>query len=186
MSKDWMVQGFEFSTKEEYEKARKEQESVSYIRAKTDLRDPRKLIQLYNSLTEKDMFETVIGYSFMETLRRYIISKELVAEEVLPPIKIKKQVRTVNEAGAATKKDYKKEYETLREKRSISRYINVALVMIVIGMFAITYYSPKNNKEVAEQQIQDEYASWQERLQQQEQQLEERETELAKKEASLR
>lgn len=186
MSKEWIVQGYAFPNKTEYEKAKKEQESIAYIRANSDFKDPKKTMIVYKNLVEKDLFETIIGYTFMEQLRRHIISKNIVPEELIPPIKVKKLTPSVRESATVSKKDYKKEYEKLVQKRTTSKYWNIALVAIVVAMFAITYFSPKNNAEVAQTKIQDEYSSWQERLQQQEQELEEREAAIAKKEAELK
>lgn len=183
MTKEWIVQGFEFATKEEYEKAKKEQESIAYIRAKSDFKNPKSIVKVYQSLVEKDMFETIIGYTFMENLRRIIIAKQLLPEEVVAPIKLKKQGRHMVEKP---KKDYKKEYEALANKRMRSSYLNVALVVIIAAMFAITYYGPKNNQQIAKTKVQDEYAAWKEQLQQKEQQLEEREAAIQEKEAKMK
>lgn len=176
----WVVEGFAFQTKEEYEIAAKEQESITYIKSKSDLKNGKAALKLYVSFVEKDVFKTVVGYTFMENLRRHIINQKVVPADMIPAVPVKKEI--VKEVKAAGKKDsvsaLEKKCKELEHKRSISMYLNMFLAIIVVAMFAITYFSPKNNADVAREKIQNEYSEWQK-------QLDEKEKALEKKEASL-
>lgn len=174
-NEQWIVEGFSFRTKQEYEKAAKEQESVAYIKANSDLKNVKSALKIYMNLTERDIFETVVGYNFMESLRRYILSKKIVPENMVPPIAIKPSIgsNVKKEGKEQSKAALEKKCEKLEHKHSISMYLNVFLVMIVIAMFAISYYSPKNNEKIAREKIQNEYAQWEQQLQEREKALEE-------------
>ncbi|MDO5294740.1 MAG: hypothetical protein Q4F05_18540 [bacterium] len=180
-NEQWIVEGFSFHNKLEYEKAAKEQESIAYIKANSDFSNAKSALKIYMNLVEKDLFSTVVGYAFMENLRRHVVSQKIVPENMIPAVPVAKQSSFKGKEGEVTDKsmkELKEKYEKVSYKRSISMYLNVFLIMIVAAMFAITYYSPKNNEDAAREKIQNEYSSWKQQLEEKEQELEEREADL--------
>ncbi|MDO5519801.1 MAG: hypothetical protein Q4G58_04840 [bacterium] len=180
-NEQWIVEGFSFSNKQEYEKAAKEQESIAYIKANSDLNNAKSALKIYMNLIEKDLFATVVGYSFMENLRRHVVNQKIVPEHMVPAVPVTMQGAHGGKQDTTSGKkvnDLEKKIEKVSHKRSISLYLNVFLIMIVAAMFAITYYSPKNNEDAAREKIQNEYSSWKQQLDEKEQELEEREAKL--------
>lgn len=58
---------------EERRSARRENDFVRQIRAKTDLSDAGKALKLYDKLIRENYFKTMVGYAFLEELRDIII-----------------------------------------------------------------------------------------------------------------
>ncbi len=173
----WVVQCFAFSNSREYEKAKKEQETVAYIRANTNLSNIKVVAKLYASLIEKETFDTIIGYSFLEELRQLLLSENMITEESLPPISIKtKDAMFVKDSVANERfEKYKRLYEKTNQKRKISIYGNVILGIIVIVMMALSVFTKSNYSGKSEEAIINKYASWKQELQQKEKELNERE-----------
>ena len=68
----------------------------------------------------------------------------------------------------------------------VSTFFAVVFAMIIIGMFAITYFSDDNVTILNyENKIIDKYEEWQKSLDEREQQLDEQESELMEREEQL-
>ena len=65
----FVVDEYSFGTKAEWEEAKREEESIQYIRAKTNLSDPQTVYKVYCGLVEKKTFTTPVGTAFLLELR---------------------------------------------------------------------------------------------------------------------
>lgn len=184
---DYVVQGFRFTTKEAYEKAKKEQESIAYIKANTDLTKVKTMVQLYDQLTKKQVYETIIGQVFLDELRQEILKANMVTEEQLQPILVKPmvkekvlyQTRNANDTLADNLEEkYKIKYEKVRTGRIKERIVIVFLIGLLVAMFVITKTSNHANLERLETELLNKYSSWKVELDQKESQLNEREAAL--------
>lgn len=178
---NYQVDGFLFQTKEDYEKAVKEQESVKYIRANTDFTKFQMVYKLYHKLLEKNAFETIIGYTFLEELRTILLERNLISEEKIPGIPIRVKERILHEPLKHEKiidNKYKQLYEDLKTKRFTSRIVNVFLVGIIMAMLVIFMNSTHATNERVEAEFENKYATWQQELEQKQDELDQREKEL--------
>ena len=174
----WTIEGYEFKSRHDYAKALKEYEAVEYIRVNTDLSNKKAVMKLYQSLTEKETFATIVGYSFLERLRKLIIEQNDVAEDAVPMVPVKaSEVKVVKEKadGSDHNVRYKSLYEREHKKGTRLTIVTSFLAVIVVAMFVITYYSPKYNDSTYEEQILDRYSSWKQELEDKELELNERE-----------
>ena len=59
--KRFILDGFVFSTRKDYERACKEKETIEYLVANSNMSDMKAVLKIYNKAVEKKSFQTVIG-----------------------------------------------------------------------------------------------------------------------------
>ena len=178
MSNDkWIVQCYTFSNSNDYMKAKKEQETVAYIRANTNLANIKVVAKLYTNLIEKDTFDTIIGYNFLEELRQLLLKEDILTEDSLPPIPIKiKEEKSLSESAANRQVDkYKRLFEKVNRQKKISLFANFLLIIVIVAMMILTLLTNNNDESKIETEILNKYSSWQQELQQKEDEIEQRE-----------
>lgn len=200
----YKVGNYEFETKTQADTAQKELEGIRYIRSQTDMDDPDVVLQLYNSLILKEVFVTPIGFDFLRQLQEYLNTIPYIKNEDILPIPVYRPELIEEEdpeeerelrAKAAKRRQKKQRELKAQQKRKnrdyhgayvVSTFFAVVFAMIIIGMFAITYFSDDNVTILNyENKIIDKYEEWQKSLDEREQQLDERESELMEREEQL-
>ncbi|MCH5268820.1 MAG: hypothetical protein J1E62_10835 [Lachnospiraceae bacterium] len=204
----YQVSGFEFQSKEEYERALKEKETVSYLMMNTLSTDAKAMLKIYNRSIEKESFRTVVGLEYMSNLRKQLIASEIVSAESLAPIPV---VMGGGKAGANTDADvssnsaevkeeqqskadanlerqlkqYKEAYEEAKAGKAIKNAAIAILLAVVVGMLIFSFKSQysivtyfTNYKEDMREELLDEYEEWQHTLEEKEKELEQREQSL--------
>lgn len=186
-SENWVVQCYSFPNSREFEKASKEQETVAYIRSNTNLSNIQVVAKIYVSLIEKETFDTIIGYSFLEELRQILLNDSRVTEDSLPMIPVKvKDAKLIKESAANEKADlYKTLYEKTANKKKICMIANIMLVIIIVAMLILTFLSGNTSEERLKTEILNEYSSWKQELEQKEDDLIQKEEDLLQKEEQL-
>lgn len=178
------VNGFIFSTNEDFRRAKEEQEAIDHFKAKIDLTNANDTLKLYNRFIEKNTFRTPVGYLFLKELQESILRSGLIKPEEMKKINYISQdtgkKTDINEANYLPLNKYKEMVENLKIKLRNSRIINVFLLAIVIAMIIIAIYSDKTVFTNFENDVLDRYASWEEELKLKEKELQERETQLNK------
>lgn len=84
----YKVEGFEFETKTQALAAKKEVEGIRYIREHTDMNDPDVVMDLYNRLILKEVFQTPVGYAFLGELQVYLRETPYIRSEDILPIPV--------------------------------------------------------------------------------------------------
>lgn len=186
----YIVEGYEFAGKTEYEQAKREQETICNLERKMTLGDPKVALSLYNQAVSKKTFKTPVGYEFLKRLRDTIVSCGLVADDALNGIPIAPKVvkeRTVKRDIAIEKKSKEsvsddsisRLYENEKKKRTILTVAVITLVAVIVAMFVITmsskysfltYFTDYENN--IREQVIDEYEEWENSLKEREQALE--------------
>ena len=178
MDKDALiVDGFVFPTYKEAQIALKEQNNVSVIRERTAVLDGAAVRELYIKLIEREMFNTVVGYSFLYELRHRLMTEFSYTEEELPNIELPKQmeydrVREINQGVLENKMQ-----QILLQKKRMAITI-VALIFMVVAMFVIVAVNPNVGYINTENKVLNKYSAWQEELERREQAVKEKEAEL--------
>lgn len=178
MDKDALiVDGFVFPTYKEAQIAVKEQNNVSVIRERTAVLDGEAVRELYIKLIEREMFNTVVGYSFLYELRHRLITEFSYTEEELPNVELPKQmeydrVKEINQGVMENKMQ-----QLLLQKKRMTITI-VALVFMIVAMFVIVAINPNVGYVNTEQKLLNRYSAWQEQLEQREKAVKEKEAEL--------
>lgn len=188
----YQIDQYTFGSREEYERALKEQETIAYLQANTKSDDAKALLKVYNRSVEKESFRTVIGIQYLSALRKQLSMSGIVTSETLAPVPVpggavkgkRTEGRDQNQLERQVAR-YKAAYESARSGRIIKNTTIFILVMVIIAILLITYQSRysvftyfTNYKEKMREELIDEYTDWETQLEQKEQELNERESAL--------
>lgn len=191
--KAYIVNGYQFESKEKYEQALSEKKGISYLNAQINLNDISKIKGLYEELIEKKLFITPVGIDYLRQLREILI-KNGVDTRSLPGIYVPEDNKEQNEKleKNLTRK-YKSKINNLEKELSVknkrlrtSVILNIALVLVIVAIFIITLTSSNANILNYERVLQDKYSSWAEDLSDKEKELRSWERELEQKENNLK
>lgn len=189
-SKKYVVDGFSFSSRSDYDKALKEKEAISYIVANTNMADMKSVLKVYNMSVEKKSFNTVIGLEFVNNMRKSLISSGIVPKNTLvdipvPPISSGKQTHTDSATLDAKTERYKQAYENALAGRTIKNMVIAFLTLVIIAMLVITFKSKysvftyfTDYKTDMENELVDKYETWKNELDKREKELNKREKAL--------
>ena len=134
---EYKLQGYCFTDVEEYREAKREAESIDYIRAKTDLEDLNKVTKLYYKLVDKQTFQSVIGYEFLKELQDKILDGGISTSDTIPWIKVSRR-----SSASVIQPDGNGKYQKLAEEYRIrhrnSRIINIFMSVIIAAMLFIS------------------------------------------------
>ncbi|MBR1743455.1 MAG: hypothetical protein IJ733_16605 [Lachnospiraceae bacterium] len=191
MAAKYELDGYVFTDKEDFERAKKEKETIAYISAKTDMTDMKAIYKIYRIAVEKKSFQTVFGLEYMKDLRDRLSGSGIVTEEMLEPIPIGKvTIKRVTEAvGTPEEKQAAREIaktneeiEKLRFRSTIKNFL-IAVLVVVVGVMLFTTYNYKYSiftyftdyEQKIRDEIADEYQEWEEELETREKAVEEKE-----------
>ncbi len=179
-SKDWIVGGFQFGSQRDAELAQQEEKKIAYMESKMRYDKPEAVLGIYNKVIEQRVFETPVGFKYLQSLNAFLQEKGLGDEA--------KSIPLYNVYSRDTKEEFKTRvaerrvqptrYSMLRAQLRLSVWINIFLIILVIAMFVITLKSSNPNILNYEKALQNKYASWDEELKQKEAELRERERAL--------
>lgn len=190
----YSIGGFEFATREEMQKAKKELEGIAFVKEQIDMQDPEKVLAVYRRLIDEKVFSTVAGYSYLYGLQQYLLEVPYMKQEEIPAIAVqgeekKEQENRQNHRSSKQSKGRQDSRRSKTEKHTdyrqrfrVSLYINVIVITIILAMFAITATSGNINIINYENKIIEKYVNWEEELKTKEESLREREIELRQKE----
>ena len=175
----FVVDQYLFETEEEYELALSEKKKIQYIDENTDYRAVENIALLYKRIIETNMFQTPVGYAYLERLREFLVRSGAKTDN-LPAIPVKNKISS---AGGKELLQENRELKSKLEKKkhltTIMITVCVGLVIMVIALFAVAFTSKHPNIINYENVILDKYSSW-------EQELTERENDVREKELSLK
>lgn len=136
-NEQYNIDGFIFPNQKEYAAAKDEWNTVEYIKKNSDLNSEAIAYKLFNKLSEKNTFKTVIGLKFHKELRDNLLKTGNYKEEDLKHIHVHstKENSSISSAVNTIKED--KDSNALRN----ARIINIFLVITILAMFAVTIYT---------------------------------------------
>jgi hypothetical protein len=176
--KEYKVAGYVFADPHSYKEAKREEETVEYIKANTDLNDLNKVLKLYHKLVERKTLNTIVGYSFLFELRSRILNAGIVTQDNLPDIRIVKAEKEPKVYDNAFMKEQEQRHLAtigdLKVKLRNSRIISFFLVVIIIVMIGIAVFSDRSMYSIYENQVIDKYEGWQTDLENRERALKEK------------
>ena len=176
--KKFIVDQYLFETEEEYELALSEKKKIQYIDEHTDYRAAENVAVLYKRMVETNMFQTPVGYAYLERLREFLVRNGAKTDN-LPAIPVKKKISLVGRKELMRENRQLKEViEKRKRNNTIMITVCIALAIMVIGLFSIAFTSNHPNILNYENVILDKYSSW-------EQELTERENAVREKELAM-
>ena len=191
--------GFAFPNEKMMEKALKEAEGIRYVKNSADLTDPQVVFKVYRQMVSQRLFETPVGYAFLYELQEFLWTNPAISNDTIPPIPVAAAreaapVRPESKAEARqpqsaprvrtevkTKIVHKTEVKHVdyKVKFKACMSICVVLLLIVIGMFAVTATSGNINIVNYENALIEKYEHWEAQLDEREAKLKEREAATA-------
>lgn len=176
-AKALIVDGFVFPSEKEARIAEKEKASIEVIRQKLPAGDGRAIYELYTKMIERDMFKTMVGYSFLHELRHRLINEFGYEEDKLSTILLpgRMDYDRVNELNKGVMET--KLQELLLSKKRMSIVI-AALAFMVLAMFVLAAVNPNVGYINTENKVLNKYAAWQEELEQREKTVKEKEEQM--------
>ncbi len=175
-----VADGFFFRDKQAAEQAQREAEGVKFIQEKIDRSQPRMVLQVYNQVVRQNMFETVVGQTYLKDLQEYLKAVPEIQPDEILPIQVEQVRHTV--VLTPPKKEEPKEQVVTRVKHKdykksfqMSFILNIALIVCIIFMFLINLSSDSPTILNYENKLIDKYVQWEEELEEREQILRERE-----------
>jgi hypothetical protein len=176
---EYIVAGYSFSDAHDYKEAKREEETIEYIRANTDLDDLNKAVKLYHKLVERKTLKTVVGFAFLKELQERIVREGIVKKENMPCIRVEKDEKQLRiYSGELAHEQEKTHLEIIRDlnnKLRNSRIICAFLIVIIIAMILISILSDRSVFTNYENQILDKYSTWEENLDAREKALQQQE-----------
>lgn len=176
----FVVNGYSFETKAEWEEVKREEESIRYIRAKTELSDTEKAYKVYCGLAEKKTFITPVGLAFLVELREGLL-RAGKSEEELPGVPVTLPRKKGKNAAAFSQEMESKNKllaDYYKDKLKNARIIMAVLAVVIGLMFLITMFGPNSPLADAEVKLQDKYASWEQEIREREDAVKAKEREL--------
>lgn len=178
MNKDSLtVDGFVFPSFKETQIALKEKKNIEIIKQRTPMSEANAVYDLYTKLVERNMFKTMVGFSFLHELRTLLVSDFGYDEAELPTVVLPKRLEydKVNELNQGVLEQKLKDLLLVKTRMTI---VIIALAIMVAAMFVIAAVNPNVGYINTENKILNKYSAWQEDLEQREQAVKEKETEL--------
>lgn len=195
MEQVYLVEGYQFSTKEEAKKAERELAKVRALNAKLDEDNLQAVKALYVTALDQQVFETQIGLSYLRNLQMRLIGEgELTAEEKPLPVLYSKAASeaeknlmkedyavALSQARDEMKKKIGEQKELAKQARQKCKMLTAAagvLAVMVIVMFIITLTGKNENIINYKNAITNQYAEWEQDLTNREAAIREKEAEL--------
>ncbi|MGN0374410.1 MAG: hypothetical protein ACI4EN_02840 [Butyrivibrio sp.] len=189
----YIVGGYQFESREEYETALQEKKGVEYLDSQADYKDIGKVFNMYCELLDKGIFYTPVGLDYLRKLRSYLAASGKIDKNKIPPLLVpsgnKKQSarieRYISGKYSEKVKELDKKIKKEKNKSRTSILLNIILFLMIIGMFFILSTSSNPTILNYERVIQDKYASWADDLKDKEKELREWERELEERESDV-
>ena len=177
-----IIDGFAFSDDAIIEMALKEENAVNYLQGQIDYNKPETVLSVYQKLVHQKVFRTAVGTSFLHDLQRYLRSKSQIPETLIDPIYADPMIPDGSRIESAdhrqTRRENARERDNYRDKFRASVVFGVIMTVAVIAMVVIGMTSNMTTIVNYKQKLEDEYATWQQELDQREKQIRARENEL--------
>jgi len=163
LSERYNVNGFLFETEKEAEIAKRELEGIKYIQTKTDMENPEMVFQVYNNLIEQKLFETPIGYCFLNEIREYLLMIPAIENEDIKEIPV---IHIKEKNLEKPEKEKPKKVKNINYKLRCMIFMTTTLILAisVITMMFLTSTSDNVNILNYENKIIDKYSTWEQEL----------------------
>lgn len=198
MVKEKIVGGYAFYDEEEYKKALNEQQGIVYLQKNTNFDDVQSVLTIYRQLIEKNLFSTPVGYDFLAQLYHILYENKELKNATIPPVPLYLgDAKPIQNGVAAVDSQKTKlrlsrmEGETDFQMRQLKKkckrlqklvvHMGVAIVSLMIaGVLLVLIFSNSKNLNILnyENRLLTKYATWEQELNERENQLREEQREL--------
>lgn len=162
---DLVVEGYKFATIADAETARLDAKRVKNLEDNLDYKKPQSVLLLYHKALDTGIFQTPIGYSYLIEMQERL-KRCGIPEENIRPIPLNMTFTNMTAANRAIRRSIaaRKPVVEYRGRFITSLIINLLMVLVIIGMFAICLNSDSPNIVNYRNRIVNEYSAWEQEL----------------------
>lgn len=172
-----IIDGYLYGNEEDVNLAKEEKKTAVYLQSKINYDDIETALKIYEKAVKDKIFKTPVGWEYLKVMR-YEMIKRGMPEEKISPIPLYLVFSKKEEAKPVRIFQIKEDKNELKETLRISLWANIALIILVVGMFLITLFGDNTNILNYKYKIENEYAGWHQQLQEREAAIREKEAEL--------
>lgn len=187
MADERIVDGFKFHDDADVALAKEEIERIRYIADRMNMNNAQGVLAVYNKLISSGIFVTPIGQEYLRTLQSYLYKSTEVDDAEIREIPIGisysdaiNKRRKDRDDSLRNRRSDRNLIKTFRKEYLISLFANIVLVIAVIAMFVIALKSDTPNMINYRTAIVNQYADWQQDLDNREEVIREKELEMNK------
>lgn len=177
MAERYLIQGYEFSTKEEALEGKKELAAVKYLSEKVKEGSLKDALEIYEKIVKQNMFHTQIGIDYLKGLKTYLADNDVISDTTSEGFT--RKIDRLTSQLAEEKSTNQKKFARMKELLYSSAIFNIVLIVVLIVFIIISSTSNNINILNYESKLQDKYAGWEQELQSKEAALKEIEQSLA-------
>ena len=174
----FMVGGFMFGNDEDVKQAKEEEGTIKFLEQKINYDDTNTTLRIYDKAIKERIFKTPIGFEFLRKMQTELIRRGVPEESIkaVPLYQVFSKEQKEKPVRVVKKKE---KPDKTRVYLRYSVWINIFLIIVVVGMFVISLMGETPNIVNYRFRIQDEYAAWEQELMEREAEIKERERELS-------
>lgn len=167
-----IVDGYVFKSEKEAELARKELDTIKYLREMNNMNNPKVMYQVYQKMIKQKLFVTPVGIDYLKNLRRRLLV-HYKKEDILPiPVLSSDEQPDVSVINARKNMlEYNDVGNNYKHKLRISVMINVMFVIAFVIMVILVSTTKSAHILNYENVIIDRYEQWENELDKREQEL---------------
>ncbi len=182
MRKEFTVNGFTFGSATDVDLAKNELATVKYIDKKIENRSADTILSVYQGAIERKMFRTPVGYSYMHDLQKRMAALGMKKDQIpgvpLYQVYNNQIAEDVKHSDRDVTVSKKKKRDALKAKNRNLTIAVIVMAIIIIALFVISLNASAPNILNYRNNIQNEYAAWEEELTERENTVREKEREL--------
>ncbi len=173
----FMIGGFMFGNVDDIKQAKEEENTIKFLEQKIDYDDTNTTLRIYEKAIKEKVFRTPVGFEFLRKMQAELMKRGVPEENIkaIPLYQVfsrQQKEKPVRVIKRKEKPDKTKIY--LRN----SLWLNILLLIVVVGMFIISLLGETPNIVNYRFRIQNEYSAWEQELMEREAQIKEIEKEL--------
>lgn len=186
----YIVLGYEFDDKEAADLAKSEMEMISRIKSQGNMNNHKIALTVYNKLVDDNLFKTQVGLEYMRSLQKELLAAKDIDKNEIKAIRIN-LVTLLDEKDSSKEnnngiRDYRQNINKNKAEQDAKKYkeqftksliVNLVFAAIIIAMILIVKYSDRFDVQAHRNKIENEYISWESKLQEQESSIQQWENE---------
>ena len=164
-----VVGGYRFGTVADAETARMEEKKIAAVEKHLDYRKPQSVLLVYNKAIDNRVFLTPVGMAYLQKIRGHLI-KCGVPEEQIKPIPLYATFSNKTEYNSSIRQSLasRAPRAEFRGRFITSVCINILLVLALSAMIILSLESDVPNILNYRNAVVNEYAEWEQQLQERE------------------
>lgn len=163
MAEKYIIQGYEFHSKEEALEGKKEMAAVKVLSEKVANSSLENALKIYEKLLKQNMFHTQVGIEYLQSLKNYLADNNVILDTSTSGMT--RKIDRLTEELEKEKKKSNKQMARLKELLYSSLIFNLILMTVVVIMIVIASTSKSATVLNYESKLQDRYAQWEQELQ---------------------